>query len=718
MRSVACACVMLGAFSGCVNPANAVSFSHNAAIQYVSPQGDDSNDGLSWENAKLTGYAACEALAGGAVNPPTCGRGTIRIADNVAWGGPRPEGGLYEMGPGDPNYSSPPVGWQRYTGPLTMDCGIPTVIGPHGHQTLCTLLAGGAVGSPGFWLSSLSSFTMRNIAIQKYVSQAGRIGIDSNGNRGGTGGASGVLLDGISHNIGNVLGYGPDLDIGSNSFWLYIHAATLSGNTAEDYTIRSLNRSSNVVTVVTGQTNDLAVHETINIQNAADASFNGTYTVASVSGWPQTTFTFSQVGPNANSSGGYVFSSKSFGIAIDPGSGSGSGLIFVKEPVFSNGGIWLAPGTNGGGLYVDDMSIEGNPSGGTPPPILETRYVNPMHLRVNGIEESDFANSVPDVEIDGRAPFDALVARTDGGVIGPANVVGESAYSLSHATASPLRSGSIGTFGGRSNASTDAGRRLFGPVAVRFRNLSATLPASWTPQGSANIASGVTDPSGGTAAGSISSTSGISDVLFYSSSSVSYSPADFWVYGAWVRSKTGNGYVNNATPLQFSLNGNGVNGGGLCYGVGGPGVASSANGNSVMAPAYVGDGQWEWVSGLCKIQETATGRYYVNLVGYADPTHTVAFYGPTLLHIPSGTISDNEAWELATTLQSYSHDCAVGTICGMDGQILHEAAFNFKLGTPASSSDECTAGTIWADSRFVYVCTATNTIKRSALSSF
>ena len=147
---------MLGAFMACGNPANAVGFSHNAAIQYVSPRGNDSNDGLSWESAKLTGYAACEALVGGAVNPPTCGRGTIRIADNVAWGGPLPEGGLYEMGPGDPNYSSPPVGWQRYTGPLTMDCGIPTVMGPHGHQTLCTLLAGGAVGSPGFWLSSLS----------------------------------------------------------------------------------------------------------------------------------------------------------------------------------------------------------------------------------------------------------------------------------------------------------------------------------------------------------------------------------------------------------------------------------------------------------------------------------------------------------------------------------------------------------------------------------
>lgn len=38
--------------------------------------------------------------------------------------------------------------------------------------------------------------------------------------------------------------------------------------------------------------------------------------------------------------------------------------------------------------------------------------------------------------------------------------------------------------------------------------------------------------------------------------------------------------------------------------------------------------------------------------------------------------------------------------------------------TPANSSAACNAGAIWADSNYMYVCTATNTIKRSALSSF
>jgi hypothetical protein len=40
------------------------------------------------------------------------------------------------------------------------------------------------------------------------------------------------------------------------------------------------------------------------------------------------------------------------------------------------------------------------------------------------------------------------------------------------------------------------------------------------------------------------------------------------------------------------------------------------------------------------------------------------------------------------------------------------------LSTPGSSSSTCTAGQIWADASYVYVCTATNTIERAALSTF
>src|SRR3984885_2222667 len=45
-------------------------------------------------------------------------------------------------------------------------------------------------------------------------------------------------------------------------------------------------------------------------------------------------------------------------------------------------------------------------------------------------------------------------------------------------------------------------------------------------------------------------------------------------------------------------------------------------------------------------------------------------------------------------------------------------SFHVNLATPSSSSAPCTVGQIGADAKYIYVCVATNTWKRSALSSF
>lgn len=54
----------------------------------------------------------------------------------------------------------------------------------------------------------------------------------------------------------------------------------------------------------------------------------------------------------------------------------------------------------------------------------------------------------------------------------------------------------------------------------------------------------------------------------------------------------------------------------------------------------------------------------------------------------------------------------------LGGGVTEMGLLQEPLSTPANSSAACTAGQMWADTGFVYVCTATNTIKRSALSSF
>jgi hypothetical protein len=46
------------------------------------------------------------------------------------------------------------------------------------------------------------------------------------------------------------------------------------------------------------------------------------------------------------------------------------------------------------------------------------------------------------------------------------------------------------------------------------------------------------------------------------------------------------------------------------------------------------------------------------------------------------------------------------------------ASFHVNLATPSSSSAPCTVGQIGADAKYIYVCVATNTWRRSALNSF
>lgn len=58
----------------------------NEAQQFVSPEGNDSNNGLTWESAKRTAYAAIQAIGG---------NGTVYVADGFDPGGPIPGQGIW-----------------------------------------------------------------------------------------------------------------------------------------------------------------------------------------------------------------------------------------------------------------------------------------------------------------------------------------------------------------------------------------------------------------------------------------------------------------------------------------------------------------------------------------------------------------------------------------------------------------------------------------------
>jgi hypothetical protein len=193
------------------------------AIQYVSPHGNEANDGLSWGTAKLTVFAACEALPGGGESPATCGSGTIYFSDK-SFATPFANGGLWLMGALDPNFARPPAGWLRVSGPISIIGTLTRNSGPNPHMGRALMGGGSSIdrNHPSLWISGTASpIYIANTSFQ-FPGRGIVIGEDSNNSRRGTGEASGVTLENVTANLNDVRGNGPCIDITGQSFWIWL----------------------------------------------------------------------------------------------------------------------------------------------------------------------------------------------------------------------------------------------------------------------------------------------------------------------------------------------------------------------------------------------------------------------------------------------------------------------------------------------------------------
>ena len=86
-------------------------------VCYVSAFGNDANSGAWWDTAKASIMACFDVLPQGAY-----AGGTIYLQDKngvsipACPAGSPPGCGIWIMGPGDPNYASPPAGWRKKLG--------------------------------------------------------------------------------------------------------------------------------------------------------------------------------------------------------------------------------------------------------------------------------------------------------------------------------------------------------------------------------------------------------------------------------------------------------------------------------------------------------------------------------------------------------------------------------------------------------------------------
>ena len=634
-------------------------------VQIVAPNGNDAHDGLSRDSAKLTVYKALQSLPGG--DSTHAGTGMILISGTVAAGGPAES--IRLMGPNDPNYRKPPLGWLKLTGPITIDCVGPNIAPPHGHRNTCGMHGGGIADSvhPAVWISSSNKpVEIKNLMFVDYLNTYIKYGIDSNNVRTGSGGSSGLSLENVAWNHGSChAGGGPGMDIGSNSFWIWMKDITASGCVQGIFSIAGASRKSNVTTITTKEVNNVSAGDQVTIANAPDDTFNGTFAV--VSAPDHTHFTYNNIGANNTSGTGQVVTAGAAAINIDPGrTGSGSGLIIIDNINLNDGGIRFRPGVNGGGLYVRNVSYEGDFTDPDMPPILVMSTNSSTVVRIDNVEIADPMNAIPAVQVDNSslALMDAVwvdhvqgvrgIARGGGGWSGTGgNVI------------TPLREGQYGLSGGLvTGGGIDVARRGFSPIAAPGVNIAITDPASWAYDGGGGVIStGIEAPDFTTGAGRATAASGQSFVRFYAANDAALKVGDAYIFGGWVRSVNGRGYAFNAVPMKFTLNGSGYGSGDYC--------TNGTQAGQVLWPGLVNvvDGQWQWFSGICKILSNRSNAGLL-FAGIVDATHPTEFFGPVLIKILAGTKSDNELWEITNNLNSFSPACKQGQMCGVNGPFL------------------------------------------------
>ena len=195
------------------------------SVRYVSDQGDDAFDGLSWDSPKRTLLAAYDAL-------PTTTGGTIFLAGNCRIGGP----GLWLCGPGDPAYASLPSPWRRQK-PVTITAVGTTTTNGIGGGPIAKLIHDKVAGyeEVALWMAGTGTPVRFEGVGFAYPKVAARLGVGSDGLRTGEGdrnSVSGVRFTNCDFKIDRRVGYGPTIDIG-HAFWLWFYDCAVSGNVAE-----------------------------------------------------------------------------------------------------------------------------------------------------------------------------------------------------------------------------------------------------------------------------------------------------------------------------------------------------------------------------------------------------------------------------------------------------------------------------------------------------
>jgi hypothetical protein len=331
-----------------------------------------------------------------------------------------------------------------------------------------------------------------------------------------------------------------------------------------------------------------------------------------------------------------------------------SANVTITNFVVIDGGIKIYDGINSQAEVVRDgysESITGSTAGvGT---VWLTSpggaTISATQATVEDVYTADSSGTTYDVRVDGTIGLESSVNLL--GYFASVKGAGVMPNIPPLSPADPLTQGEQGFFNGKVIGWTGETNRAFTPSAVRYANLASTAESGWAFLGSGNtITTGITAPDGTTGATQAASTSGTLNQVRYYDATIALSVGDYFIGGVWERSTTGSTLADyQALPLVSVL------------------TSGDTLSCQRLLPAFLNNEAWMWVYQVCQVTAVATSPGEVVLWNFFDNALTLQTYAPILLHIPTGTLSQDEIYELANNLTTYSNSCSVGTVCGVSG---------------------------------------------------
>jgi hypothetical protein len=375
---------------------------------------------------------------------------------------------------------------------------------------------------------------------------------------------------------------------------------------------------------------------------------------------------------NATLASGGRFSNQAAAMLFDGTGNAGMGLVFVKDANFAGGGIKFIPGVGTNSLYVDNAIEEGDFTHDIPPVVWFTAWSPSESAYLNNVQGADPGPTPgPCVRVDNSSiPIQSggpVIISTNCPILGPATVLNSTQNNFLNAAvsiATPLRQGQLGFWANNVVGQTDVARRNDVLVAARFLNRASSNTATWVSSDPSNttITTGLTDPFGGT--GAAKATHKVAGTAnFNMGAPLRYTSAvgDWIIVGLWEMGLGGDG--NLTTHVS--------------------GCGSPTNSMIYQDNAYLFEDRWSfrWKAFKASNVVTTCIQTTVQIGNGAAPT----IYGPVLYVVPSGTLSDNEIVDFATSMATTDIACPVGSICNPAGHPVRLTALSLNRSNQMTS---------------------------------